>query len=189
MAVAAMQSKLTAGLDASSMILLCKAASDRDELWGLLSDLYVLAVPVAVWGEITRFGYDGAAFFAAHADLFAIIDDAEAAGQELPREPSIGIGERSAVGLYLSKRAAFVVVDDRRAAQFCRKLRIPYVNALLLSRLLVLADLLDRPAGELLLERLATIGRYSKEIIRYARQCPDADLLGFLAPGRRGLPD
>jgi len=189
MAVAAMQGKLTAGLDASSMILLCKAALDREALWGLLADLYVLAVPAAVWVEITRFGYDGAAFFAEHTDLFAIIDDLEAAEQYLLKEPSLGIGERSALGLYLSKRAAFVVVDDRRAAQFCRKLQIPYVNALLLPRLLVLADLLDRPAGELLLERLTSVGRYSKEIIRFARQCLEADLLGFLPPGCRSIPD
>jgi hypothetical protein len=90
-------------------------------------------------------------------------------------------GESECIALYRAGEGAFILVDDGPAASFCRRQAIPYVNALLIPRLLNPG----RPGtAEDMAAALRSIyenGRYAPWVIAYAQNCP-RDALSFFLP-------
>lgn len=89
-------------------------------------------------------------------------------------------GERDTIQLFQGGHGDFVVTDDGAAARFCLNNRIPFVNSLLLLRLLHHSMTIEGNSYEAGVQTLLALGRYSKKVIEYARSCPDGELLFFL---------
>jgi hypothetical protein len=82
--------------------------------------------------------------------------------------------------LYLEGLADFVILDDRGGAAECRRRAIPFVNALLVPRLLNFAGDLDEPASIGKFDELSKRGRYSGHVITLARGFGMGELARFL---------
>jgi predicted nucleic acid-binding protein len=162
-------------IDASSAILLFKAA-----LFEPLAAAYRLLVSESVGRELTRPGYPGAEIFEEAIETGRLTRQPAGLGETvLPA--SLHAGERDTITLMLAGRADFVIVDDRPAALCCRRLHLPYVNALLCPRILRLAGRLSPVEAADATIRLLDLGRYGRQIVAFARDCGDARLI-FFAP-------
>jgi hypothetical protein len=161
-------------IDSSSAILLFKAgwASIAARAWRLM-------VPPSVARELTVARRTGAADFLRMMAAGWIQVKAPETSTTAVDRSRMGQGEKDVLRLYHSGCGAFIIVDDGRAAGFCRDRSIPYTNALLVPRILALAGEAlpcDWHAGMAALSRL---GRYSEAVRRYARDCPDWRLAAF----------
>jgi predicted nucleic acid-binding protein len=154
--------------DSSSIILLQKTAL-LDHFWGA----YRVVIAASVYGEVTSHRKTGV------AELAALL-------RTSVREPcfdgvegNMGDGERDTLSLYREGYGDFILVDDKKAAQYCRKKGIPFVNGLLVPRLLLGGKLISRDACRLYTARLAQQGYYSETIIRRASALRNDDLEVF----------
>ncbi len=123
-------------VDSSSAILLFKSG------WlDAAIDHYLLQTGRAAFRELTVRGYPGADRF---RDLFAQgIIHVLPAGARVAGDSALnamGAGESECIRHYLTGAGAFILLDDGKAAAYCRARRIPYINALLLPRILALTD-------------------------------------------------
>jgi hypothetical protein len=89
-------------------------------------------------------------------------------------------GERECIDLYLEGAGKFIIIDDGPAAAFCRRRAIPYVNALLVPRLLTPLPVQDRTEVKNAVLAIYAKGRYAPWVLEYALTCPDEDLTFFL---------
>jgi len=89
-------------------------------------------------------------------------------------------GERDTILLFNKGLGDFVVTDDGAAARYCLSRKIPFVNSLLLLRLLRHSAIISDSSYKAGFVFLLNIGRYSEKVIEYARSCPDGELLFFL---------
>ena len=167
-------------VDSSSAILLYKS--------GLFADLvetYHIAMTVSVIEELTIPGYPGAGEFRHYADIGAITIQSppgirleEGATKFLY---SLARGERDTVRCYVAKGPiTFIIIDDGRAARYCRRAGIPFINALLFARIAYLAGLLSRREYDEKYEELVLIGRYAKEVTTFVRQCSGKEIAYFM---------
>lgn len=92
----------------------------------------------------------------------------------------MGRGESSVIILYLQGGADFVLLDDKKGAKYCKKKAIPFINSLLVPRLLLLADVIDEAAMRQATRSLIAAGYYSPQIIKKARRIEERDLRCFL---------
>jgi hypothetical protein len=94
---------------------------------------------------------------------------------------SMGPGERECIQHFLAGSGRFILIDDGRGAAYCRDHRLPYINALLMPRILALADPdIGRPAVAKALAQIYSLGRYAPWVLDHARHCGDAGLKPFL---------
>ena len=90
-------------------------------------------------------------------------------------------GERDTLHHFLNGAARFVILDDGKGVQVCRRYGIPHINALLCPKILHYSERLpDAQQVQSLFERIAGLGRYSKDVVAWARQCRRSDLDFFL---------
>jgi hypothetical protein len=162
-------------IDASSAILLYKAA-----LFEAVASAYDLAMAPAVFQEVTVADRPGAAHFDAACRLGRI--DVPCGCIE-PRQAllgGLGAGERETLCIYAAGGVDFVILDDRKGANYCRSQSIPYINALLCPKILHWAGLLDRPACTRAFDYLLGQGRYSSHVIEFAKKCNHQRLAFFM---------
>lgn len=92
-------------------------------------------------------------------------------------------GERDTLMHYLNGIAQFVVIDDGKGVQVCRRHGIPHVNALLLPRLLYHTGQLSDHNARRFFRRIQTLGRYSAAVVTWAATCTKTDLGFFFKYG------
>jgi hypothetical protein len=73
-----------------------------------------------------------------------------------------------------------IILDDGKGAAYCKKNTIPYINALLVPRILHMAGRIITEERECLMKKITAYGRYSKQIIDYAFSCKDEEIARFL---------
>ena len=163
-------------LDASSAILLYKG--------GLLNDLvkmYRVIVAKAVFDELAIPGYSGAndVIDLAENNSIIVVNNSlrinEDSGLSL-----LGKGERETIARCKEGGGDFVVVDDKKAARYCRDQSIPYINALLFVRILFYSNKFTHDQYINHMEKLINIGRYSPHVIDFAYNCESSDIDYFL---------
>lgn len=90
-------------------------------------------------------------------------------------------GERDTLHHYLKGMARFVIIDDGKGVQVCRRHNIPHVNALLCPQLIHFSGGMPDPhlAGSYQ-ERIARLGRYSTGVIAWAQTCTRSALDFFI---------
>lgn len=154
-------------VDSSSLILLHKS--------GLLKDLYPhyqLLAAASVIAEVTQAGKPGAetaARMAATGEMKVLetMGSAPSAADTEQLLP-LGCGERQTILAYLHAKGDFILVDDLKAIQFCVERKLPFINALLVPRILLLSGNIDRTRCEMTSQTILALGRYSPEIVQKA---------------------
>ena len=169
-------------IDASSAILLFKA--------GLFEDLigaYQIVLARSVYQEISRSGYPGARSFRRYCVNHQVEVSSVNRPKKMPPDhaaalSALGKGEKDTIMLFLNGDADFIIIDDGRGAGFCRDHLIPYINSLLVARILLLSGNISKAVFEKKIEMLTRAGRYSQKIIDYALTCPSQEMTLFM-PG------
>lgn len=165
-------------LDASSAILLAKAGFHE-----ALAAAYHIIISESVFDEITRTGLAGS------VEYRHLLQKEQLQVLPLPTPHTQHVtdvslqkldrGERDTIYLFHGGYGDFVVTDDGAAARFCLRNSIPFVNSLLILRLLYYSSRIKDDSYEAGFQSLLTLGRYSQQIKEYARSCPDSELLFF----------
>ena len=169
-------------IDASSAILLFKAGL-FDELVGT----YQIVLAKSVYQEVSRSGYPGARSFGRY---YLNRQYEVCSVNRLKKTPpgyaaalsALGKGEKDTIMLFLNGDADFIIIDDGRGAGFCRDHLIPYINSLLVARILLLSRMISEDVFQKKIEMLTRAGRYSQKIIDYALTCPSQEMTLFM-PG------
>jgi predicted nucleic acid-binding protein len=163
-------------VDASSAILLHKA-----DLLLEMQAAFRLCVTASVYGELTHYQRPGARAFARSCrdhQISILTPNCASGSHALPA--NLHQGERDTLLCFLDGGADFIIIDDGRGAGFCRRMAIPYVNALLCPRMLASADRLTPAGAREAMARIADLGRYSNWVKHYAATCSDTALSAFL---------
>jgi len=167
-------------IDASSAILLFKT-----DLCELLFEVYHVVMTISVFNELTQEGYPGAIEFQrwlAENRFLNIPLLEEGTQQKVPRSQVSGLdkGELDTIRLYEKGYGDFVITDDGRAAGYCKRHEIPFINALLFSKVLHFSKRLPENLCNQKMKCLFAVGRYSPAIKDWAMNCPKESLDFFL---------
>lgn len=165
--------------DASSAILLFKAG-----LFEHLSQVVCIVMAPSVYDEITQDNYPGAVFFikAKQTNLFTI--NKEMKNQRATKQLSIAsldLGEKETIELFLIKQKGFILTDDGKAARLCNKHNLPFINALLVPKVLYYTGNIDEKTCQKKMDLLCQLGRYSDKIKTWAVECTQQDLIYFIS--------
>ena len=79
-------------------------------------------------------------------------------------------GEAEAVSLALQEKALIVATDDRNAIRACKMLKIDFTTAIAILIRTVEKKLIDRDEAIIKLQKLEVIARYSRAIMKDARE-------------------
>ncbi len=159
-------SKKTVIIDASSAIILYKAG-----LHTFLIDNFDIVMPESVYQEITVNPYAGSKEYKCLLDEFKIKVIKISGKRKHPAFANLGLGESDVIELFSQGSAAFILIDDGMAARYCKKAGLPFINSLLVPVVLRCAQIIDEDSCLELMGNIMREGRYSKEVIAYARTC------------------
>ncbi len=166
-------------LDASSAILLAKAGFHE-----VLAAAYCIRMSDSVFDEITSNRLPGSSEYRKLLqekllEVFPVSNPSSqgAADTTLQR---LDRGERDTLLLFHAGHGDFMVTDDGAAARYCLSTSVPFVNSLLLIRILHHSGMVGGSSYEAGFQSLLALGRYSERVREYARSCPDSELLFFL---------
>lgn len=171
--------------DASSAILLEKAG-----LFTLTARFFQLVLPVSVFEEITCPGRTGAESFSQYhnSGIFSVQSarlngstNASLAGLNM------GKGETEMIALYLEQihrkaEGNFIMTDDGKAARWCFRKNLPFINALLVPKIFCYAGHINENESLNHMEKICHFGRYTPKIKDFAFGCSREDLSYFI-PG------
>ena len=87
---------------------------------------------------------------------------------------SLHRGERTVIALFQRMGADYLLLDDKKAALYCRRHAIPYVNALLIPRYLRQYKIIDDQTMHNKIALLSGIGHYAGWIKTYVNRHPHA---------------
>lgn len=96
------------------------------------------------------------------------------------RIQGLGAGESSVITLWNKEKGDFVILDDKKGANYCKANGIPFLNSLLMPRVLFLAGIIGDERCREATRQLVGQGYYSKKIITKAAALAAADLESFL---------
>lgn len=164
--------------DASSAILLEKAG-----LFASFSTVFHLVLTESVFKEITRPGYPGAEVFAKSRKKGQVTLQSPIGTDHLeifPEKGTLDRGEQDTICLFLEKRQGFILIDDGKAAKWCMKNHLPFINALLVPKIFWYADLVTENECMEQMATLFRIGRYSKQVKAFALDCKKTSLSPFM---------
>ncbi len=168
-------------IDSSSAILLFKA-----DLFDLVASAYKMIMAESVFREITQKGYPGADHFGDfHQKGLIFVETAKTNKlidqQEAKASDEMDQGETDTINLYPFFPDSFLIMDDGRGARWCLQTKIPFINALLVPKVLMFSDLVpkDNCVNKMIL--LCELGRYSNQVKDWAFSCSKEDLAFFIA--------
>jgi hypothetical protein len=166
-------------IDASSAILLFKAG-----LIKICCDGFRLLMTRSVFDEVTVPAQPGATALQAIAGRRPGVTVLDAPVVSLPKRTAdlqrLDRGERDTLQHYLNGAARFVIIDDGKGVKACRRHGIPHVNALLCPRLLCYAGWMADLHARLSFARIASLGRYTTAVVKWAETCDESDLAFFI---------
>lgn len=164
--------------DASSAILL-----EKIELFKPLLKVFKLVMPRSVFYEITKPGYPGADAFTAafRMNRYEVEPGSESklAGA-CPVTANLDKGEKDTICLFLEYKKGFILIDDGKAAQWCVKHDLPFINALLVPKIFWYAGLMTENECLNKMKALCRIGRYAEKVRDFAFDCTLNDVSFFL---------
>jgi len=83
---------------------------------------------------------------------------------------SLHRGERSAIMLFRMLNADYLLIDDKKAALYCKRNAIPYINALLVPQYLRMCRIIDEQTMKQKVMLLSEIGHYAAWIREYVSE-------------------
>ena len=153
-------------MDASSAIILYKAG-----LHSLLARTYNIVLPTSVYIEITAKPYAGSREYEQLAEGNKIGVQENTDSQKITGMERLDTGEYDAIQLFYNGVGSFIITDDGPAARYCKKAGVPFINALLFPVILRFAQIKDDDFCVEAMERIIENGRYSYDIISFAKKC------------------
>ncbi|WP_321495090.1 hypothetical protein [uncultured Desulfobacter sp.] len=171
----------TVYIDASSAILLYKAG-----LFVPCTRYFSIVMETDVYKEVRVPDHPGAHFFLSMVQKKCVqvfrSDPDRHINVDLPS--NLDLGERQTLGLYFqnicSDDRSFIIIDDAKGARFCLGRKVPFINALLVPKILWFAGLLNKDdyldKTTLVIEN----GRYSGTVIKKADALSSSDLAMFI---------
>jgi len=159
-------------MDSSSAILLFKA-----RFFKTILHYYRVTISEFVYKELTCNEYPGSEEIKKYCNdgLMCISKVSSKNYTEVP----LSGGEGEIVVLFQSGTGDFIVIDDRQAMDYCKKLGIPFINALLVPRIFYLSGLMEEPDYKEKTEKILLEGRYSAVIREKALSFNEDDLFRF----------
>jgi len=151
--------------DTSSLIYLAKASIIRSFL-----ESFEVTVPPSVHRELIREGYP-------HSEEIRRFSEEGFLAIQPVKKPSglnptfLKGGERDVIILFYQLGSDGILIDDGAGVRTCRKHGIPFVSALLVPSLLLIKNTIDAKQAKKSLDKIERIGRYSREVILFARTC------------------
>ena len=157
-------------VDASSAIILYKAG-----LFLPLIQNYQVLMTESVYSEVTCRGYPGAEEFVkiGRERSMVVVNCNEKLPARYADDHSLLIldrGERETIACLIGQQADFIIMDDGRGTRYCWVNNLPFINALLFPKILLLKGQMTTATYE---EKMTTIimnGRYSKRIVEYVER-------------------
>ena len=160
-------------VDSSSAIILFKS-----DLFGRTMGFYRVVMARSVFLELTVADRPGAeAFKGIREEGLIHVADAHDMIRPVDEMERLGRGERDTILLYLAGAGEFIILDDGRGSAYCRRRRIPHINALLVPRILKRAGLITADQCGFHMKTVRRHGRYSRRVAEFALNCED-DALG-----------
>ncbi len=154
--------------DSSSIILLQKS-----QLLDVFLRSYRVSVAQEVYAELTEVPKQGS------GKLQQVLRSRRIAIKSAGAPQEMGDGEGATIATFLDGICDFILLDDRRAAQYCMSRDIPFVNSLLISRILCSCGAIDENKAAVARAALLQHGYYSRKVITQAMAFADADLSKF----------
>ncbi len=167
---------LTALADSSSLIILFKTG-----LLDRCTGLYNLLVTRSVKSEITRKGYPGSEYFArlCGQERLNLLPDSD--NNSFDHDLSgLDRGEKDTISQFQKGNGDFIIIDDGRGADICRRRSLPYINALLIPKILFIINEFSEPEFREYFSGVLAVGRYSSGVISFAENCTGNDLKSFI---------
>ena len=164
-------------LDSSSAILM-----EKSDLLPLFFKVYDVSLTEAVYSELTNNQYPSAELFhkSYQQSCFEVRPLPEQKRDRHSKElDSLNLGERETIQQYFSGVADFIVLDDGKAARFCKREQVPFINALLFPKILQHSELLSKEDCRSRLDVLISIGRYSSRVLSIAEGMGEKELKRF----------
>jgi hypothetical protein len=162
-------------IDASSAILLFKSRWLQSA-----AAAYTLKAAESVRRELTVPGYPGSDDFRRMVAEGLLEVLPTCAGPPLPADvAALDPGERECIALFLAGRADFIIIDDGRGSACCRRRGIPYVNALLMPRLLAPAAGAQAQDVAQAVQEIFRLGHYASWVLDFALQSSPEALAVF----------
>jgi predicted nucleic acid-binding protein len=151
--------------DSSSLILLAKV-----DLLGLLCKHSHIFITPEIREEIIFDSYDSALIQTLIATGDITIKSADGIGLY----GSLGKGEKTAIALFKKIKTDYLLLDDKKAALYCRQNSLPYINALLIPLYLRRWKVIDEKMMKKKIRLLTQIGYYADWIKEYVIQNMDS---------------
>lgn len=155
--------------DSSSIILLQKV-----RLLQIFLNTYCVVIPGPVFDELTGQGKKGS------LELRNLLSNTVVKSSDEDNFKGLGRGESSVISLYFKSVGDFVLLDDKKGANYCKSQAIPFINALLLTRILCVAGALKEEEHREAKEWLIQEGYYSDTIIEKAAAISNDELQQFM---------
>ena len=83
---------------------------------------------------------------------------------------TLGPGEAATIALAVARKAALVLVDDKRGINACKLLKLPFATALTVLVRMHARGVLSREDARAKLDALAAHGRYASQLVRDAHR-------------------
>jgi predicted nucleic acid-binding protein len=166
----------TALIDASSAILLYKAG-----VMGLLTEHYHTVMVPEVFKEVAVPDYPGARYFETLRKTGVIdVTSRVTSAAVSPDLSCLDAGERETLLHFPEYPGAFIIMDDKKGSGYCRNESIPYINALLVPKILYFSKKIDNTLCGHFTETLIHMGRYSQSVLVKADAFASHDLTYFI---------
>ncbi|NDY74370.1 hypothetical protein DO021_20965 [Desulfobacter hydrogenophilus] len=171
----------TVYIDASSAILLYKAG-----LFVPCTQYFSIIMETHVYKEVGVPDHPGANFFLSMVQKNSVkVCRADTDRQDNINLPeNMDLGERQTLVLYFQNvdpdQPSFITIDDAKGARFCLRHKVPFINALLVPKILWFAGILNKNDYLNKTAFVIGIGRYSKTVIEKAKALSPSDLAMFI---------
>jgi hypothetical protein len=170
-------------IDTSSAILLYKSGL----IMHLVNKYQTLMTP-SVYRELTEHGYPGSDTFRllCKSGKIRLLDPPDSASDFLesyPKLPVLNQGERDTVHHQMMGTGDFSIIDDGRALRYCKRVGLPFINALLFPRILLLIQSISESEYHARSAEIIRFGWYTDHIIKIAANFPEPEIQPFLPSG------
>ncbi len=160
----------TAIIDASSAIILAKVG-----LHTLLSEQFQVVMSKTVFDEVCGYSLPGAAQYRSllKDGEIAVMEPGQGEDEEIVLQgaSSLHQGERDSLCLYFQRAGDFIIIDDGKAAKWCKANEVPFINSLLLPIVLRTSGLLSKASCLTYCKEIVATGRYASWVIDFADKC------------------
>ncbi len=169
---------MTALVDASSAIILCKA-----NLHLIVSEMYNVVMSKSVYDEITGNFYPGAEEYQQLLADNRVTIQAPLTTTHRPISHglhNLGQGEHDIIQLYYAGYGDFIMTDDGAAARYCKREQVRFINSLLIPMIIKCTGKQSDAYCRAAFNKVMNTGRYSRWVINFAEKCKREELSFFL---------